>query len=456
MSEKTFTPPASIDRHNALDHALAALRKLKPESFEIYVSRQSRTSIEARDGKIDSLTRAEDVGLSVRLIHQKRMGFSFTTSLNQKEVERAVQSAFDIAQAMPEDPFVGFEKLNPENYRKFHSKDQEGLDVAVEKKIALALELENLCRKSDSRIKGIRGASISETFAETCLVDTQGTRIFHPETLFTASVTCKAEHEGDSQMGGDYEFAQKLKNLKIEKVAQNAAEYACELLGAQPAPTLQCPAVLRNNVVSELIEFLSSSFSAEQIDKGRSLLAGKEGQKIFSPQIHLLDDGLLEGGYATGPFDSEGVPARQNILVENGVFKGALYDGYYARKKQKTPSGTASRGIKSPPSIGFTNLIVRPGQHSLSQLIQDIDRGVMITDLMGVHTANPVTGDFSLGASGILIEKGKLTRPIKGFAVAGNLLELFNRITDIGNDQRFFGSLSTPSVRVSEISVGGS
>src|SRR5262249_3471976 len=128
---------------------------------------------------------------------------------------------------------------------------------------------------------------------------------------------------------------------------------------------------------------------------------------------------------------------------------------YYARKFKTKPTGNSQRGIKSPPSIGYNNLFLEAGNTSFAGLMDGVSKGILITNLMGVHTANPVTGDFSLGASGILMENGKLTRPVRGFAVAGNVLDVFRKITDIGSDIRFFGNTGAPSIRVSEVSVGG-
>src|SRR6185437_1308109 len=179
------------------------------------------------------------------------------------------------------------------------------------------------------------------------------------------------------------------------------------------------------------------------------------GELVFSDQVTLVDDGLLSGGYGTSPFDGEGVPSRKTVLVDGGFIRGTLYDSYYARKAGTASSGNAQRGIKAPPSIGYNNLFLEPGKTGVTGLLDGISKGVLITNLMGLHTANPVTGDFSLGASGILIERGKLTTPVRGFAVAGNILDVFKKITDIGKDIRFFGSTGAPSIRVSEISVGG-
>jgi PmbA protein len=290
------------------------------------------------------------------------------------------------------------------------------------------------------------------------LLDSAGDSLSHRGTLYTASITCKAEQDGDAQMGGEFGFAHDFDSIdsELDAIGRRAAGFATELLGAGPVPTLRCPAILRNNAVAELLDFLASSFSAEEAHKGRSILAGKLGERLFSPQLTLIDDGLLPGGLMTAPFDGEGVPKRKTLLVEDGTFRSFLYDLYHARKLGASPTGSAVRSVKAPPAISVSNLYIPNGTKEASELAWGIDRGVLLTDLMGVHTANPVTGDFSLGASGFLIENGQVSRPIKGFAVAGNVLEVFRKITDIGNDMRFFGNIGAPSVRIAEIAIGGS
>lgn len=444
-----------LNGNPALHTAIQALERAGADQFELYFERRRSTKIESKDLKIDSVSRSEDVGLSVRLVRDRRMGFSFTTSLEKEAIEKAVKTALEVAPFMPEDAFAGLFSFSSAVYPTVDSYDTKGLQVPTARKTEMAIELEAACRQADSRIKAVRSAAVNEIMHEVHMVDSGGEHLTHQQTLYTASISAKAEHDGDSQMGGDFGFSNYFDNLDIATVAKQAAGYATELLGAGAAPTMQCPAILRNSVVAELVEFLSASFSAEAIDKGRSMLAGKQGNRLFSEHVTLIDDGLLAGGYATSPFDGEGIPSTQTTLVDGGIFSAALYDGYYARKLGAEPTGSSVRGIKSPPSIGFSNLYMQPGRHTPERLLDGISRGILITDLMGLHTANPVTGDFSLGASGILIENGKLTRPCRGFAVAGNVMELFKRMTDISNDLRFFGNVGAPSVRVSELSVGG-
>jgi len=444
-----------LQEHPTLIHAIKRLERLNPDQFEIYFEHRTSTKVDSKDQQVDSLTRSEDVGIAIRLIKDHRLGFSFTTSLENNAIQQAVDTASEVASLMPEDRDVGLHAFGSSVYPSVDNFDTQGLIVPLPEKIILAKSLEAQCRKVDPRITAVRLASISEICVETLLIDSNGEHVQHKSTGYTASVTCKAESKGDSQMGSEFSFSNYLDNLDVKSVAQLSAQWAIELLGAGSAPTMKCPAVLRNSVVADLLEFLSDSFSAEQIDKGRSMLASKSGQLVFSDQVTIVNDGLLPGGMGTAPFDGEGIPSTRTVLVDGGFVAGTLYDSYYARKKGTVPTSSSVRGIKSPPSIGLSNLYMEKGRKTFDSLFDGISKGILITDLMGIHTANPVTGDFSLGASGILIENGKLTSPVRGFAVAGNVLELFRRMTDISSDLKFFGRIGAPSVRLSELSVGG-
>lgn len=438
---------------HVLKHAQKVLDSKKIKDFELFYSGRSVTKVEAKEGKIDALTRAEDVGLAIRVIQDQKLGFSFTTSTDETQVERAVLSAIEVAKLMPQDPHIRFQNFKKATYPSQNSPT--GKPSSTEAKVEAALSLEKLCMKADSRIQRVRSAAVAETEYVSAMMDSEGNLIDESGSIISASISCKAEQNGEGQMGGDYGFGYQISDLKLDEIAKEAARTATELLGAGSTETMKCPAVIRNAVVADLLGFLSGSFSAEEFDKGRSLLAGKMGKKIFSDLVQLTDDGRLPGGIATGLFDGEGVPAQTTPLVQGGVMKNWISDLYHAKKLGIPNTGNASRSIKSQPSISTTNLVMTPGKSSLDSMVGSIDRGILIVDLMGVHTANPVTGDFSLGASGILIESGKLTRPVKGFAVAGNVLDLFAKITDIGKDQRSFGGTWCPSIRIAELSVGG-
>lgn len=438
----------------ALSQSMSLLNRFKPDKFEIYFEKQKVTKIDSKDQKIDTFTDEEDIGLSIRVIKNKKLGFSFTTSLHPRAIEQAIQNAFQIASYMPEDPYIDFIYYEKYQYPSLNQLDKESLKMPLQAKIEITRQLEASCKQADSRITGVRSASISEINKELHMVDSSGKSIESYATGYTANILCKAETSEDSQMGSEFCFSSYLKDINIVELGQSAAQNAIELLGAKQAPTLHCPAVLKDAAVSELVEFLASSFSAEQIDKGRSILLGRQhNQTLFSKKITLIEDGLYPNAMGSCPFDAEGIPSQRTLLLHEGIFLNTLCNSYYGKKMNLPVTGSSIRSLKSPPTIGFSNLFLQPGK--TNSLLDGISKGVFITELMGVHTANPVTGDFSLGASGLMIEKGKLTHPIRGFAIAGNLLDLLSKVTDISGHLKWFGRIGAPSLRLSDLSIGG-
>lgn len=431
------------------------------DGFEVLFERGTSLSIEVQEGKVDHLSRSTDQGLAFRVLKNKRMGFAYTFDFSDDAVEAAIRTAIDIADLMPEDPLLSsdslldFSKMKYPNVDAAKTLDRAGLERSMEEKIEMARSVERAARETDPRIKRVRKAGYEESIGETILMDSKGKRLTHEATVYSTDIMCVAEDGDAAETGSEYFASALSKDLKFTSIGQAGARNALELLHAGAAQTRMCPAVFKNSVVAELIGFLSSSFSAESIDKNFSLLIGKLGQKMFAKDLNLYDDGTLSGGLANSPFDGEGSPRQRTPLIEGGVVKNYIYDTYYAKKLGARSTGNCVRGLKSPPSIGTTNLYLEKGAHSFDALVGSAANGIYITDLMGLHTANPVTGEFSVGASGILIENGKLVKPVKGFAIAGNLVDLLSKVSGVGNDLRFWGTVGAPSLLISQISVGG-
>jgi PmbA protein len=209
-------------------------------------------------------------------------------------------------------------------------------------------------------------------------------------------------------------------------------------------------------VAASLLELLSTSLLAESVQKGRSLLAGRLGQEVAAPSANLIDDGLLPGGLETAPFDAEGNPRQRTVLLERGRLAGFLYDQYGANREGRASTGNASRpGALSPPSVQVSNLYLEPGSHSFEALLAEMGRGIIISNVLGMHTANPVSGDFSVGASGHWVEGGHISHPVKGIAISGNVLTLLSRLAVVGSDLRFWGRVGSPSLLIERLDVGG-
>jgi PmbA protein len=207
-------------------------------------------------------------------------------------------------------------------------------------------------------------------------------------------------------------------------------------------------------VTARFLSVFAQLVDAGAVQKSKSMLAGKLGQIVASPVVNLVDDGLNPDGIPF-PFDGEGVPSSRNIVIENGILKGFLYDTYTAAKDGVKSTGNAQRAsFRALPGVGTTNFILS-GTNEPEELIGDIEQGLYITDVMGMHTANPVSGDFSVGAAGIMIEGGRLTFPVRGITIAGNLGQLLKDIDAVGNDLQFFGARGASTIRIKSLSIGG-
>lgn len=423
--------------------------------IELYLSSSIRTSVDCRDGKVDSMTQAADEGLSIRILKGRKMGFSFTTSLDPVAIARAAKSALQIAEIMPDDPFhrLGIKKgLTYPDYEQF---DQEGLSVPLDRKIEMAMSLERVAKAADPRITAVRKASFSQSASAGAWMDPEGEVLTERGTHFSVVTYCKSDDEGDSQSGYDFQATTKFTDLDPSHCAKSAALEATLLLGAKQPESIKCEAVFRNDTATEILGFLESHFQAEGFDKNQSLFIGKIGKQIFSHLVSIINDGTLKGGIATSRFDAEGTPCKRISVVADGVFQAPLSSLYYEAKCGFAPTGSTGRGTKSPPKCSTQNFFMESGKTPLADLIGQIKKGVLITELMGVHSANQATGDFSVGASGLMIENGKISRPIKGFAIAGNIVSLLSSVTGVANDFRWFGSTGSPSFLVPQISLGG-
>ena len=426
------------------------------DGYEISFGSSRNLSIEVKEQKIDTFKCSAPAGVSIRVLKSGGMGFSYSTSLDDAALSRMVQNAVIGSENQTTDPANCFPL--PQEYPIISGLFDDDLSSVDEsEKIQLVMDLERLTLGSDPRLRRVRKALYGESEYAVWIRNSLGVAGGYRGTSVSCSVTAVAEEGDDSQMGWDFGFSSFFSGIKVETIAANAAAKALGLLGARKIPTMRCPVILDNHVASEILEVLASSFLAENVQKGKSMLAGRLGEKLFAEILKIRDDGTLQGGMSTSPFDAEGVAHRNTLLVEGGRLKAFLYDSYTAGKDGVASTGNAVRGgIKSPPHSGVSNFFIENGSIPLGEMVRGIDRGVLLTDVMGMHTANSISGDFSVGAAGFFIEKGGIAYPIKGIAIAGNILDIFRDVEVVGDDIRFFGSVGSPSLKIAAVDMSGS
>lgn len=422
---------------------------------ELHVHRARTRRYEARGGGIDAIAFSDGLSVGVRVFRDGRMGFSYAFRDDEEEVRRAVESAFFGAASSDPDPAYGLpDGDGPLPDAPLHDPSWER--VGDGEKADFARELEGRTLGLDPRMKRVRVAALAETVAETAVRNSRGRSGTQRVSLYHAHVLSVAEEGGEGQTGYGFAFARRFADLRPETVAEEGARRALRMLGARRLPTGRYPAILENEAAADLLEVLVPSFLASNVVKGRSMLAGKVGTAVASPAVSIADDPLDPEGAGAAVFDGEGTPSRRNVLVAEGTLAGFLADAFWGRRLGTGTTGSCRRpSLKAPPTVGISNLRVAPGTRTLEALRREVGSGILLTEFLGIHTADPVSGDFSVGAAGIRFEGGLEREPVRGFAVSGNVLTLLERVVHAGSDFRWFGTVGTPSLALEGIDAGG-
>ncbi len=447
----------SLNTARLLNDLARQLKAKKATGWDIYLDQSETIRVEAKDGGVESMTKAISTGLGIRAIHKKAAGFAYTTDFSKPALKWAVDSAVASAKAATPDDFMKIAPNTPIPANDLELTDPALTALTDKNKIDLALQLESMTRRSDRRITRVRNAHYQEVKKTISIWNSEGMKREAGTVQSVMSVMAVAESGGDCQSGYDFVESRFLEDLNPGRVARKAALNAVEQLGAKPIQSRNGPVVLDALAACELLGALSPSFCADAVQKKRSWLDNKVGKKVFSPLITIYDNGLLPKGTGTFPFDDEGVPRQKTTLVREGILENFLYDTYTAAKAGTKSTGncTRSSGFQSGPSVGISNCYIRRGSFSLKDLLSELRSGLFITDLSGVHTANPVSGEFSLGCSGFIVENGRRTGPFNGMVISGSLFDLFLKVEALGNDMRFVNGVGSPSLLVSKATVAG-
>lgn len=436
---------------------VARAKKMGAKQAEAFVQVGREASCRVRDGEIEHLTQSTSKGVGLRVIVKNRLGFSWTSDFEPSSLNAFVDRAVKLAESAAPNPLNGLpDEKDLGAFPKIGSLyDPEVASLAPDWKIKAALEMEKAARALDSRIKTIESVEAGEQVGEVFLASSAGVTGYSQGTsvyLYTGAV---AEADGQLQNSWWYDARRFLKDLESpEHVAREAARRAVRMLGAKKVKSQKVPVVFDPMMAASFIGGIAGAVNGDSVYKKASFLANKLGQSIAPTTVTIVDDGLMEKGLATSPFDGEGVPTRRSAIVEKGVLKTFLYDAFTARKAKTRSTGNASRGYRSLPSIGTHNLYLEPGTRSPEELIKELPHGFYVTSMLG-HGSNMVTGDYSRGATGLWIENGELTRPVQEVTVAGNLLDMLSRLDGIGSDLTFRGSVGAPTIRFNELTVSG-
>ena len=435
---------------------LSLSRDLKADAAEVFLRVSTSTSVEIKDQKVDAFERARDIGVGLRVLVNGKTGFSYTTDLTEPSLRELAQAAVSGARNTEPDPFAIIPARPSSLYRTVDIFDPAIVALSEQEQIGRVMAMEREAYAVDPRVRRIRKASAGFYQAETLIANSHGASISYRGTAASASIEVVAEEKGESQAGWESDVKRFYAKLDIEDIGRKAARKALDLLGACSIDSVKAPVVLEAGVAEEVLSIIASGFSAENVQKKKSLFIGRLGSDVVSPLITVYDDGLLDGGMGSAPSDDELVPARKKTVIDQGRLALFLHNARTANQDRTESTGNGIRGgFKGVPGVGVTNLYIAPGPHAPEELIASTVRGLYVTEIMGAHMANPISGDFSVGATGFWIENGKKAYPVREITIAGNILDLMKNVDAIGNDLRFSGRIGSPTLRIKELSIGG-
>lgn len=426
--------------------------------YELYYNESDSSSVGIFQHEVNSFESSVGGGVSFRCLKDGRMGYASTEELSPDEAVRIVRSAHDNAASLEteEQEFLG------EGGREYRSPNRKPIDLpAADTLVKKALEAqESLYAMDPLVIDGSETQLIS--FRETvAIVNSRGLDLYHEvknNVLISAAVVSDGKEMNDS-----YEIAfGSLNSLDFEKTVSAAVTDAKSQLGADVAPTGAYPVVFASKAMASLLQSFSDIFSSENVRKGLSRLKDREGERIASEAVTLLDDPFYPESPAQMPFDAEGTPTYTKAVIEKGVLKTLLYNMKSAAAMGRETSGNASRSsYSSPVGISPFAMVLSAGELTEEELLRKAGNGVYINFLGGLHAgADPISGDFSLQSAGFLIENGQKTRAVKSFTVAGNFYELLQHIVALSDTVKLTGfggptSFAAPAVLVEGLSLAG-
>jgi PmbA protein len=425
---------------------------------EAVVREGSEFSTVVRMGEVETLKESGSRGIGLRAFRGQRAASTYSSDFSEDGIQRLISGALELARVTSEDAFSGIPEPDQlgsltGDLKLYH---EDVYSLPPDERIDYARRAEQAALEADPRIKNSDGGSFDAGTGHKVLANSHGFVGEYRRSHCAVSAAPIAQDE-NGNMQRDYWFSQARTMAKLasaESVGLEAARRTLRRLGARKIASTKVPIVLDPMVAGSILDNIFEAVNGDAIYKQSSFLMGKLGQKVAAGNITVVDDGTMPGGFGTEPFDGEGVPTRRTVVIENGVFKSYLLNTYTAKKLGLKTTGNASRGLAGTPGIGSGNFYLQKGERTPEQIIGDIKQGLYVFQFLGFGV-NMVTGDFSRGVSGLWIENGELTYPVEEVTVAGNLKDMLNNISEIGNDLEFRGSTAAPTLRIDGMMVAG-
>lgn len=440
----------------ALDAALAA----GASDAEVYASEAREREVRVHAGEVESLTAATQRGVGIRAWIGERVGYAFGTDLGPAGIAALAARAAEGAAAADEDRFARPPAPGQPADGELELSDASIGEWSMAQLADLALAVERAALEADQRVTGVEQAVYGDSTERTAIVSSTGIAGEYESSSCFAYTQALVAAEDGAETGLGFDLGRGPAGLDPAAVGREAAARATAMIGAGKPKSRSCPVVLDPTVAASFVGLIGGVLGADAVQRGRSPFAERLDSEIAGVALALRDDGLDPEGPASSPFDGEGVPRSRTDLIEGGRLRSYLFDTYTANRGGVASTGSAGRaGYRSLPRVSASNLIVEPGELDFAGLLAAAGEGVLVTDVAGLHSGvNPVSGVFSVGASGREIHAGELAGPLREFTIASDLVSMLGAVRAAGAQARwvpFGGSVSTPPLLIDEMTIAG-
>ena len=399
------------------------------------MSRGGETEVRVYQGEVEHFVSAQSEGIGVRIIRDGRTGFAYAGTLDPSAVDEVLAEARDNVAFGTVDEWAGL--AEPDGVARTPQSlwDDALAGYPTDRKIELAKELERLTLAADPRVR-IDDANYADAWGEVAVATTTGVRESGRENGCYVSVSSLADDGDETQTGFGFSVARQPDGIDLDKAARDAADRATRLLGATKPPSRRLTVVLDPYVTAQFLGVISATLNGESVVKGRSLFRDRLGEQVAADVVTLVDDPTNPQAYTATDVDGEGLAARRNVLIEDGALRQFVHNSYSARRAGTVSTGNATRGgFAGTPGVGCLALQLRPGSRNQAELVAGIDDGLLVQSVSGLHSGvNAISGDFSTGASGMLISGGVVGAPVRELTIASTLQRMLLDIVEVGND----------------------
>jgi PmbA protein len=433
------------------------------EELEVYISTGVDTEVQSYQGQIEQLATATSSGIGIRVLRDgvagAQVGTAWAGSLDDEAIEEALREARDNVRFATEDEFIAFARPDGVPAASLELTNDAVTTTPLDEKIAMAIELERMVRAGDSRIRQVDSANYSDYVAEAAIVSSTGIRASYARSGAYVSVEAIASDGSNDETGWGLSAGRAPGDLDIAKAANDAILRATRMLGSVKPASMKCTAVFDPRSAATLLAIIGGACSGEAVVRGRSFFANRIGEMVAASMFTLFDDPTDPRHFSASAFDGEGLACRRNVMIEGGQLKAFVYDTVSARRAGTSSTGSAVRGgIAGSPSAGCRALQLVPGDIDQAEVLRRVGNGVYVESLMGVHSGvNPISGDFSVGVTGLMIRDGQLAEPVREITVASTLQRMLLDIVHVGNDVEWLpGSAAGQTIAIEGIALSGS